>query len=250
MNLTEYLTTPAPAQLISWKIQSANKDKTQGTLVSYLDGQYYENRLDEGVTQGVLESWDEVTEVLGLVGNEMVARCILTLTTPDGKSIKRTGVGAAPSGGGSTASLAKTAATDAFKRACARAGLGRFLYDLPQPVIPLEGGRYQTKESKAQMPAYTKALMDAYLAGASSEELERGFKWALKDGKPFQAPRQTGGSAELSKAIQFVERAAEDARKAGKQDGVEAALRANANWRKSLDDARKVYKSLTALVAN
>lgn len=241
-SLHDVLTAPPAPHEISWKLQSRNREKTQGQLVAYLDGQYYETRLDQAVTEGALDSWSEVTDLLGLQAGELAARCLLTLTLPGGAGVVRTGIGAAAQDSGSTASLAKTAATDAFKRACARAGLGRFLYALPILRAPLTEGRLD-RATQDRLPGLTEGMMADYLGGMDADALERKYAWVLTRGGA-----STPADPALGEARAHLTRIEGELRRAGKGTQLTALLRDHPQRLRSVEDARAAYAAMNALL--
>ena len=126
----------APFQEIQWKIQTMSKDSTKGMVVGYIDARDVAARLDSvGVT------WSDSYTVLQMAST-WVVECRLTI---DG--ITRTDVGT-----GDGEESAKSAYSDAFKRAAVKFGIGRYLYDLPTSWVAVEN-RQITKDAMASLHA-------------------------------------------------------------------------------------------------
>lgn len=126
----------APFQEIQWKIQTMSKDSTKGMAVGYIDARDVAARLDSvGVT------WSDSYTVLQMAST-WVVECRLTV---DG--VTRTDVGT-----GDGEESAKSAYSDAFKRAAVKFGVGRYLYDLPTSWVAVEN-RQITKDAMASLHA-------------------------------------------------------------------------------------------------
>ena len=126
----------APFQEIQWKIQTMSKDSTKGMVVGYIDARDVAARLDSvGVT------WSDSYTVLQMASTWIV-ECRLTV---DG--ITRTDVGT-----GDGEESAKSAYSDALKRAAVKFGVGRYLYDLPTSWVAVEN-RQITKDAMASLHA-------------------------------------------------------------------------------------------------
>ena len=131
------------------------KDQTkhrqgQGRDVYYITAVTAMNRLDDVLGP---ENWSEHTAPTEDASGTYL--CTLTIRLPDGATATRTGVGAAGSSG-STANPAKTAASDAFKRAAVRFGVGRYLYrdGVPRFVTDaMEGGKPALPPKAPERPA-------------------------------------------------------------------------------------------------
>lgn len=114
--LLRQLAEPFPASVIQWRAGSTTKDKSKAQALPYAEPRVYEDRLNTicpGHWEVSFEPW----------GDRRII-CRLTIY-----GITRASTGEE---GDSPNSIAGTAAeAQAFKRACSRFGLGRYLYDLP-----------------------------------------------------------------------------------------------------------------------
>ncbi|RCK72749.1 MAG: hypothetical protein ANABAC_1283 [Anaerolineae bacterium] len=112
----EALAEPFPARYIEWKPGAISKNKDRALALAYVDARRYQERLDF-----VCPEWSSRVELLA---DGRVAKVSLTIM-----GITREEVGEAS---GEDANTVTTAVAQAFKRACAAFGLGRYLYHIPQ----------------------------------------------------------------------------------------------------------------------
>jgi len=117
-DLQAALSRPFPSEAIEVKPGALTKDRSRGLALAYGDPRKYMERLDEVIGPA---DWSVAYSILphGVV-------CRLTIL-----GITKEDVGDYPTDAGDPNRLT-TAAMQAFKRACALYGLGRYLYDLPQ----------------------------------------------------------------------------------------------------------------------
>jgi len=128
---------PFHPSAIEFKPGATSKDKTSALGLFYADLRAYQNRLDEicGMDWSVTyTAW----------GDRIV--CHLTIS---GVTRSSTGEGDAQS---ERTEIAGTAAeAQAFKRACAMFGLGRYLYDFPAVWAEFDGNKAFTPAGKAKL---------------------------------------------------------------------------------------------------
>ncbi|NOK64105.1 MAG: hypothetical protein GFH27_549413n17 [Chloroflexi bacterium AL-W] len=103
---------------IEVKPQATNKEKTRAMAVLYADMRAYEERLDEVV--GV-ENWSVIYQM-----SDRGVVCELTIC-----GVTKSGIGDYPRDE-SDDNPATSAEAQAFKRACSRFGIGRYIYHLPK----------------------------------------------------------------------------------------------------------------------
>ncbi len=128
-DIQKRLKAPFPSSWVSWKAQSTNREKTRALAVAYIDARAVMARLDAVVGPG---NWsdeyrlirDETYTVRDANGNERRVReveveCRLTVL-----GVTKVDVGSGED--------AKSAYSDAFKRAAVKFGIGRYLYSLPK----------------------------------------------------------------------------------------------------------------------
>ncbi|MBN1250078.1 MAG: hypothetical protein JXC32_20605 [Anaerolineae bacterium] len=154
MNITEAMQAfkpPFPVGVMEWKVQATNKDKTKGLAAPYADTRAYEDRLNEVVPA----DWTD-TAAFMQAGDRLICTVHLTVL-----GVTRAGDGESPL---SDPNAATVAYAQAFKRACSRFGLGRYLYDLETGWMPTESHGRSTvftgaalNQLRAQYQRYTAA---------------------------------------------------------------------------------------------
>lgn len=114
--ILEALAVPFPSDYIEWKPQALSKDGKRALAAAYVDARHYQEKLDL-----VCPGWSSRIE---LTADGRVAKVAITI-----EGVTREDVGEASA---EEANTVTTAVAQAFKRACAAFGLGRYLYFLPQ----------------------------------------------------------------------------------------------------------------------
>lgn len=132
------LSKPFHPSHVTWKPGVFNREKTKALALAYADLRAYQNRLDEvcGLDWSVSYTpW----------GDRIV--CHLTIC-----GVTRSSTGE-PDSQSEKSEIAGTAAeAQAFKRACAMFGLGRYLYNLPTVWAEFDSERRQfTEQGKARL---------------------------------------------------------------------------------------------------
>jgi len=157
-----------PRQII-WKPGATTKDGAKCMALAYADLRAYQDRLDE------VCGLDWSVEYLPWGDSRVIAR--LTIGGITRASSGEMSAQESSNGNGGTVAEAQ-----AFKRACAMFGLGRFLYDLPSPWVEFDNqrkriseagqkeldARYATWHAK-KLQARAKAIMAANDADSSVE---------------------------------------------------------------------------------
>lgn len=119
------LSKPFPAASVHWRIVELNGEKTRARVMPYIDARSVIDRLNQVVGVG---NWTDAFREVRL-GDEIAVECTLTI-----HGVSRSDVGVAGSDedgeDGPRISRAKTAYSDARKRAAVPFGIGRYLYDL------------------------------------------------------------------------------------------------------------------------
>jgi len=145
-NIVAALQEPFDPKIVQWKPGAVSKDKTRAMAMAYVDSRAYMERLDE-----VAPGWEDEYEFFDL-RDRVVVLCHLTVA-----GVTRTGDGEAllVDGKGEPDPNAVTSASaQAFKRACAKHGLGRYLYDLPRVWVDYDAERrYFTRDALAELLA-------------------------------------------------------------------------------------------------
>lgn len=152
------LKMPFDPAKVSWRVGSTTQDKTRGMALAYIDARDVMERLDEVCTPGGWE--DSYTETAK-------GRILCTIRIKiDGEWVSKS------DGAGDTdVEGDKGAVSDAFKRAAVKWGIGRYLYDVESPWVPLvkSGNSYKID------PNASKELARA-LGGAASRAREEAPK--------------------------------------------------------------------------
>lgn len=133
--LTE-LRKPFHPSAIDWKPQSITKDGAKGMAIAYADLRAYQNRLDEvcGLDWSVTYTpW----------GERIV--CHLTIS-----GVTRSSTGESDSQSERSEIGGTSAEAQAFKRAGAMFGLGRYLYELPSVWVEMDGKQFSA-QAKAKL---------------------------------------------------------------------------------------------------
>lgn len=174
--ITEELRKPFPASKIRWRIGALMQNKTKARLLAYIDARDVMERLDEVLGIAGWEDYYEDTKA----GKETGVQCHLTLTLPVDTENKWANVVTKCDAAASTnIEDLKGSYSDAFKRAAVKFGIGRDLYDLKAPIVPVKDGKYFEKSDIPRLPAkyYTEKSApretpppSTTVKGASTEE--------------------------------------------------------------------------------
>jgi hypothetical protein len=147
MDFMEKLKQPFDLADLEFKVEVKSKDGVSGQASTYVDPRKYQERLDE------VFGWDGWTVEYRSVGDQAVI-CRLQIII-NNKTVVREEVGEFSGGG---RSQFPTASAQAFKRACASLGLGRYLYFLPRMWGKLDERGYafrpeEIEKFKSMVPA-------------------------------------------------------------------------------------------------
>jgi hypothetical protein len=184
--LSTRLAEPFPAATISWRAGSVSRDKKRAQALPYAEPRVYEDRLNE---------------VLGpdwscrfITWGEQRLICELSVRVQDeaGSVIEITRTSTGEFDSGDRIAQGTAAEAQAFKRACSKFGLGRYLYDLPiswvgydeasrrlteTPTLPeRKPTPLQAEPPKAEprvLEAPAEAKLSAKRADAMQRELEK-----------------------------------------------------------------------------
>ena len=151
--LMEQLSAPFPEKVLYWKPQATTRDKTRAMAVPYADLRAYEDRLNE-ICPG---EWETTASFHTINGSRLA--CIVHLMIA---GVTRAGDGESPADDDNAAT---SAFAQAFKRACSRFRLGRYLYSLPKKWVPYDQERRQIAE---QGQAELNRMYRAFLAAADA----------------------------------------------------------------------------------
>jgi len=134
--ILQELAAPFPSLAVQWRPGATNQDKTRAQALAYVDLRHYMERLD-----AVAPDWQSEVQPLG--NGQVLVR--LTVA-----GVTRTDVGEADP---QDANTLTSAFAQAFKRACAQFGLGRYLYRLPKVWVAYDPDRRVLLEIP-QLPAW------------------------------------------------------------------------------------------------
>lgn len=137
-NILEELRKPFHPSHVIWKPGTITKDQTKALALAYADLRAYQNRLDE--TCGM--DWSVTYTPWG----ERIV-CHLTI-----HGVTRSSSGEPDSQSERSEVAGTSAEAQAFKRACAMFGLGRYLYNLPSVWVEYDATVKQfTEKAKAKL---------------------------------------------------------------------------------------------------
>jgi hypothetical protein len=145
-DIFEQLAAPFDPSEVDWRVGPTNRDKSEGQPLCYIDARTVMDRLDTVCgpagwqNRYVMEGSKTVCEIGILCGDTWVWK--------------------ADGAGDSDIEAEKGALSDAFKRAAVRWGVGRYLYDLKAPWVPLKA-----KGNSYVIAAEARPQLDALLRG-------------------------------------------------------------------------------------
>lgn len=131
-----------PANAVKWLAVAVRGD--EALAVAYIDARTVMERLDRVVGPS---GWGDEYEIIAATPEEYVVECRLTVL-----GVTKADVGDS-SASGSENNLAKTAYSDALKRAAVKFGVGRYLYTLPKRWVAYDAQRKRLAE-EPQLPAW------------------------------------------------------------------------------------------------
>lgn len=169
-DIFEQLAAPFDPSEVDWRVGSTTKDKTKGMALCYVDARTVMDRLDTVCGPAgwqcryVIEGSKTVCEIGIKCGDEWVWK--------------------ADGAGDSDIEAEKGALSDAFKRAAVRWGIGRYLYNLKSPWVPLKafGNSFViADEAKPQLDALLRGNMPKPPAPPKPEQPKRTPKSFVND---------------------------------------------------------------------
>ncbi len=154
--LLKQLSVPFPATAIQWRAGSTTRDKKRAQALPYAEPRIYEDRLNQlcpGDWSVSFRPWGE---------NRLI--CELTIHGVTRSSTGESEGGFAPG---------TSAEAQAFKRACSKFGLGRFLYDLPSPWVSYDPEKKCPLETPQLAAPAQPATLSRERASAMHKELAK-----------------------------------------------------------------------------
>ena len=159
-DLFDALSAPFPVEMIEWRVGSTNKEKTKCLPLCYIDARAVMDRLDTvcgpdgwqcNYTAGVNGS------IICNIGVRMPGFVFMPIGPSGPAGSPTPGIAQekwlwkADGAGATDIEGDKGALSDALKRAAVRWGVGRYLYDLKAPWVPLDQGRYISDEDRKKL---------------------------------------------------------------------------------------------------
>lgn len=154
------LAAPFPADRVSWRVGSTNKDKSKGLALAYIDARDVMQRLDEAVGPANWQSRYPHAD------KKTVCEIGIKI---DGEWVWK-----ANGAGDSDIEAEKGALSDALKRAAVMWGIGRYLYDLESPWVALEDGRRIAPSEFARL----QKLLGKTAGSTTDDKAEKAIAWA------------------------------------------------------------------------
>lgn len=142
--LFDQLSAPFPVEMIEWRVGSTNKEKTKCLPLCYIDARAVMDRLD---TVCGPDGW----QCNYIHGNGGAWICNLGVLIGQWLPMGANWIWKADGAGATDIEGDKGAMSDAFKRSAVRWGVGRYLYELKSPWIPLENGRYISADERKKL---------------------------------------------------------------------------------------------------
>ena len=137
--LLAQLKNPFPADQVKWRLGATNSEKTKGIALAYIDSRDVQKRLDEVL--GISNWRDYIERVDGGFVSGIEIRI-------DGEWIRRS-----DAAGDTKVEPIKGGASDAFKRAAAKWGVGRYLYYMPNIWVEIKQvGKSYAIKNKPTLP--------------------------------------------------------------------------------------------------
>lgn len=177
----DQLAQPFPASAISWRAGSTSRDKKRAQALPYAEPRVYEDRLNELLG----ENWECRFAPWG--EQRVTCTVVLHLKADDGTqvSIRRDSTGEFDSG--DKIAQGTTAEAQAFKRACVKFGLGRYLYDIPITWVGYDQEKRQLTETPPMPAQYMPTGQNTQKAAPAPQRAAQ---------KPQQAPKPADKAAE------------------------------------------------------
>lgn len=126
-DLVAALSEEFPQDMVSWRVGSTNRDKTSGLALAYIDSRDVQDRLDEVCGT---ENWQ--SEHFDCGGGKLGCRIGIRLNPESDWVWKSDGAG------DTKVEAEKGAFSGAFKRSAVAWGVGRYLYEISNPWMPLD----------------------------------------------------------------------------------------------------------------
>ena len=194
-HILRQLRVPFAADIVAWKPQTVSRDRKRCLAVPYAETQPYQERLDH-----VCPEWQDdyaiwfsdPQEMVGRGGEKKVisgkvfVKCRLTIAEHT-----RSDVGECEL---TDENALTTAKAQAFKRACAAFGLGRYLYDLPKAWVDFDDDKGIIEGELRKL----EAGLRRYAGGNGNSGAQRSESPAGHSEPPTARPEAAGLRSEAS----------------------------------------------------
>lgn len=154
--LQAQLNNPFPQEALEWRPGQKSRDGKRAQALAYADPRVYEDRLNE-VCQ---ENWSVTFKPWG----ETRIICELTIF-----GVTRTSTGEFDDGKKNAIAEGTVAEAQAFKRACSKFGLGRYIYDIPLTWVDFD----KEKSRLLETPRLAAKFLPQNLPNATTLNEER-----------------------------------------------------------------------------
>ncbi len=186
------LATPFHSYYVGWKAQATSKDKTRAMAVAYIDARTVMDRLDQVVGPG---NWSDTYRLISAGDGEFAIECTLALF-----GVPKSDVGIAEEeDDGSSASISKSAYSDALKRAAVKWGIGRYLYRIPKQWVGYDAARKQLTEAP-ELPAW--ALPDTDQGNGHGKKAVRQAETTRNDGQTSASDGEAADNKAVSSELE------------------------------------------------
>ena len=205
----EGLRAPFPKDSLKWRVGATSRDKTRCMALAYMDARMVMRRLDEVVGEA---SWS--TNVFMASDGRCVCKLTIRVGNEDNSClVERSDASGFTQNGGRKGfgygDMVKGAASEAFKRAAAQFGIGRYLYDLEAKWVPYDERTKQITAEGLEMlgggemdeTAPVPEEQPAAPAAAASPSRRRNPGTHRSDGTP-RAARAPAGQREFVSAAE------------------------------------------------
>jgi hypothetical protein len=167
------LKKPFAPEDIEWRVQKRSKDKQRGLALAYVTARAAQERLDSLITKGLIISWNANYKSVDMGTTPQYRNgaevqipikgflCTIALTISDTLTIAR-------SDGANCTDFEpfKGGVSGAFKRAASAWGIGRYLYNLDTPWVPID--QYGNIVRKPNLPVW--ALPEGYVSKNTTQD--------------------------------------------------------------------------------
>lgn len=159
--LLAQLKNPFPVDQVKWRLGATNKEKTKGIALAYIDSRDVQKRLDDVLG---ISNWRDYLEP---VDGGFISGIEIRI---NGEWIRRS-----DAAGNTKVEAIKGGASDAFKRAAAKWGVGRYLYYMPNIWVGIKAvGKSYALNEKPAIPKWAHPQEDLASWEAMLEQLADG----------------------------------------------------------------------------